>query len=78
MTSDPEKALQQVGLLCLGLTTQMYLGTASMPRESLLNKIRGALDTAEVELPPALQPDVDNIDFDKLDKLVARIIRELN
>ncbi|MEL7086020.1 MAG: hypothetical protein AAGM36_16145 [Cyanobacteria bacterium J06597_1] len=77
MTPEQEKALQQVGLLCLGLTTQMYMNTASMPRASLLNKIRRALDRAGVELPPALQPDVDNIDFDKLDKLVARIIREL-
>ena len=77
MTPEKEKALQQVGLLCLGLATQMYMNTASMPRASLLNKIRRALDRAGVELPPALQPDVDNIDFDKLDKLVARITREL-
>ncbi|MEM9536433.1 MAG: hypothetical protein AAF268_11585 [Cyanobacteria bacterium P01_A01_bin.3] len=77
MTPDQEKALQQVGLLCLGLATQMHMNTASMPRESLLNKIRRALEKAEVELPPALQPDVDNIDPNKLDKLVARISRQL-
>lgn len=76
-TPDGEKALQQVGILCLGLASQMYMNTASMPRASLLNKIRRALDKAGVELPPELQDDIDNIDFDKLDKLVARIIRNL-
>lgn len=77
MTPEGEKALQQVGILCLGLTCQMYMNTASMPRASLLNKIRRALDKGGVELPTELEDDIDNIDFDKLDKLVARIIKEL-
>lgn len=77
VTAEQEQLLKQVGILCLGMATQMHMNAASMPPERVLLKIRRALERADVELPPCLQSDVDNVDVNKLDKLLPKLLREL-
>ena len=77
MAKDSDSSLEQVGLLCLAIVTQMYLNVDSMPKASVLRKIRKALERAGVELPPALQPDTDNIDPNQLERCVKQILQKL-
>ena len=77
MPSDSKSTLEQLGCLCLGLATQMYLNVDSMPRASVLRKIRRALENSGVQLPAPLQPDTDNIAPDRLERCVEQILKQL-